>query len=54
MNGNVKYFKEHSEAKLATGRWHFEGGSVKQINRWRDSTIKSKQIQAMAFEVTQI
>ena len=54
LNVNLNYFKEQYEAKLATCRWHFEGGSVKQINRRRDSTIKSKQIQTMASEVTKI
>ena len=48
---NLKEFKEQYEAKLATKRWHLEGGSVKNIGHSKDSNIKSKQIQTMALEV---
>ena len=51
MSVNLKKFKEEYEAKLATKRWHLEGGSVKNIGHSNDSNIKSKQIQTMALEV---
>ena len=50
MSVNLKEFKEQYEAKLATKRWHLEGGSVKHIGHSKDSNIKSKQIQTMALE----
>ena len=53
MSVNLKKFKEEYEAKLATKRWHLEGGSVKHIGHSKDSNIKSKQIQTMALEVNQ-
>ena len=51
MNVNLKDFNEQYEVKLATKRWHLEGGSVKNIGHSKDSNIKSKQIQTMALEV---
>ena len=44
-------FEEQYVAKLATKRWHLEGGSVKNIGHSKDSNIKSKHIQTMALEV---
>ena len=40
MSVNLKEFKEQYEAKLATKRWHLEGGSVRNIGNSKDSTIK--------------
>ena len=54
MSVNLKEFKEQYEAKLATKRWHLEGGSVKNIGHSKDSNIKSKQIQTMALGVNQV
>ena len=50
MTVNLKNFREQYEAKLASKKWHLEGGSVRTIGNWRDSTIKSKQIQTMELE----
>ena len=33
VNVNLDKFREQYEARLATGRYHLEGGSVKQIDR---------------------
>ena len=50
MTVNLKNFREQYDAKLASKKWHLEGGSVRNIGNWRDSTIKSKQIQTMELE----
>ena len=50
MTVNLKNFGEQYEAKLASKKWHLERGSVRNIGNWRDSTIKSKQIQTMELE----
>ena len=54
MNVNLKDSKEQYEAKLATKRWHLEGGSVTNIGHSKDTDIKSKQIQTMALEVNKV
>ena len=51
---NLDKFREQYEARLATGRYHLEGGSVKQIDRWREKEMITKQIQPMVLEVNKI
>ena len=54
MNVNLKAFREQYEATLATGIWHLEGGSVKRFSSWWKPSDKSKQIQTMSLDVSQI
>ena len=51
VNVNLDKFREQYEARLATRRYHLEGGSVKQIDRWREKEMITKQIQPMVLEI---
>ena len=53
MYVNINELKAQYEATLASINWHLEGGSVINIGNWRDSTIKSKQIQTMELEANE-
>ena len=54
VNVNLDKFREQYEARLATGRYHLAGGSVKQIDNWKNKEMISKQIQPMVLEFNKI
>ena len=53
-NVNLDKFREQYEARLATGRYRLTGGSVKQINNWKNKEMIHKQIQPMVLEINKI
>ena len=54
MTVNLKNFREEYKAKLASGRWHLEGGSVANFRNWRNSTVKYKETQTMDLKVNRM
>ena len=54
VNVNLDKFREQYEARLATGRCHLEGGSVKQIKNWKNKEVMKQQIQPMVLEINKI
>ena len=54
MTVNIKDFREQYKAKLATGRWHLEGGSVANFRNWRNSTRKYAESQTMELKINRM
>ena len=54
VNVNLDKSREQYKARLASGRYHLEGGSVKQIDRWREKEMITKQTQTMVLEIHKI